>query len=83
MKKNAINEDAMMKDETTKIAAVLNQPTWFLCRCRVYDIDYAIRTIDAMGGGNTQPLVLIMENQTGSKPLTERPTNEQNEKEVY
>lgn len=65
----------------TKIAAVLNQPTWFLCRCRVYDIDYAIRTIDAMGGGNTEPLILIC-NQTGSKPLTERPTNEQNEKEV-
>lgn len=37
--------------KTTKIAAILNQPTWFLCRCRVYDTDYAIRTIDAMGGG--------------------------------
>lgn len=48
-----------MEKTPTKIAAVLDQPSWFMCRRRVYDIRYAIRTIDAMGGGNTEPMILL------------------------
>ena len=48
-----------MMEKPTKIAAILDQPTWFMCRRRVYDIRYAIRTIDAMGGGNTEPMILL------------------------
>ena len=44
-----------MMEKPTKIAAILDQPTWFMCRRRVYDIRYAIRTIDAMGGGGGIP----------------------------
>lgn len=59
-----------MEKTPTKIAAVLNQPTWFMCRRRVYDIRYAIRTIDAMGGGNTEPMILLWgeENECDERP---------------
>ena len=50
-----------MMEKPTKIAAILDQPTWFMCRRRVYDIRYAIRTIDAMGGGEYRTYDTLME----------------------
>lgn len=64
-----------------EIVAYLNQPNWFESIRRIYDVMGISPNLDTGGGGNTKIKILIC-NQTGSKPLTERPTNEQNEKEV-